>query len=260
MSTTSLYVDRGSLLHRFDARSKLAFVTAVFVAGYVFDHPAYAAVPLVFAFVVLVSVGGWRNFRRLSPIVAALFVVGLVVWPFFTEAGGATLLDFGFLSLSERETLFALGRSERIAVFIVGGLVFVTTTSNEEIVSGMRQLGVPYAFCFAVGTALRLFPTFLDAARTVKQAQEARGLDLAEGSVPDRLRSFVPLLVPVFMTAFRNVTTQSMALEARGFDTRRERTFYRASALSTHDWLLVAASVVLAAGAVALRLVGYGTL
>lgn len=260
MSATSLYVDRDSYLHRFDARSKLAFVTAVFVSGYVFDHPAYAAVPLVLAFIVLVAVGGWRNFRRLSPIVAALFIVGLIVWPFFTAAGGPTLLDLGFFSLSERETLFALGRSERIAVFIVGGLVFVTTTSNEEIVRGMRQLGIPYAFCFAVGTALRLFPTFLDAARTVKQAQESRGLDLSEGSLPERLRGSIPLLVPVFMTAFRNVTTQSMALEARGFDTRRERTFYRASALSPSDWLLTVASLVIAVGAVALRLAGYGTL
>ncbi|QHS17350.1 energy-coupling factor transporter transmembrane component T family protein [Halopenitus persicus] len=260
MSATSLYVDRGTWIHRLDARSTLAFVLAIFVSGYIFDDPRFAAVPLVVAFVSLVAVGGWPNFKRLSPIVAALFVVGLVVWPLFTGPGGPTVIDLGPLVLSERELLFALGRSERIAVFIVGGLLFVTTTSNEEIVSGMRQLGVPFAFCFAVGTALRLFPTFIDAAGTVKQAQEARGLDLSDGNLIERLRSFVPLLVPVFMTAFRNVNTQSMALEARGFDTRRDRTFYGASSMGGVDWVVTVASLAVIVGVVALRLAGYGTL
>jgi energy-coupling factor transport system permease protein len=260
VSAASLYVDRASPIHRLDPRSTLALVTAVFVAGYAFDDPRYAAVPLAAAFVALVAVGGWQNFKRLSPIVAALFLVGLVVWPAFTAPGGPTLVAVGPVVLSERELLFALARSERIAVFIVGGLLFVTTTANEEIVRGMRQVGVPYAFCFAVGTALRLFPTFLEAAGTVKQAQEARGLDLSDGGPIARLRRSIPLLIPVFMTAFRNVNTQSMALEARGFDTRRERTFYGARPLSAADWAVVVAAVGVVVGVVWLRLSGYGML
>ena len=260
MSATSLYVDRASPIHRLDPRSTLALVTALFVAGYTFDDPRYAAVPLAVAFLALVAVGGWPNFRRLSPIVAALFLVGLVVWPAFTQPGGRILLDLGPLTLSEREVMFALGRSERIAVFVVGGLLFVTTTANEELVRGMRQLGIPYAFCFAVGTALRLFPTVLEAAMTVKQAQEARGLDLSEGGVIARLRRSVPLLVPVFMTAFRNVNTQSMALEARGFDTRSERSFYGARPLAARDWVVVVVAAVVVVAVIGLRLAGFGTL
>lgn len=260
MSATSLYVDRSSIIHELDPRSTLLFITALFTAGYVFDDPRFAAVPLLLGFVLLIGVGGWRNFKALSPIVIALFVVGLVVWPVFTDPGGATLIAVGPIVLSERELLFALGRSERIAVFIIGGLLFVTTTSNEEIVRGMRQIGIPYTFCFAVGTALRLFPTFLDAAQTVKQAQEARGLDLSEGNVLERLRKAVPLLVPVFMSAFRNVNTQSMALEARGFDTRTDRSFYGATPLSGVDWVVIVLSVAVICGVVVLRVSGYGTL
>ncbi len=259
-SSPSLYVDRETILHRLNARSKLAVVGALFVAAYAFSDPRWVAVPLVVAFGALVATGGWPNFKRLSFIIVALFLVGFVVWPVFAQPGGATLLTTPLGAITERELLFALGRSERIAAFIIGGLLYVTTTSNEELVAGMRSLGFPYAFCFAVGTALRLFPTFLGSANTVRQAQAARGHDVSGGGPVQRLRSYIPLLIPVFMTAIRNVQTQAMALEARGFDTRGERTFYTKQSFHASDWAATIAAVVVIAGAISLRVAGYGVI
>lgn len=259
MSSTSLYVDADSFLHRLDPRAKLALLLAMAVPAYTFGRPAFIAIPFVAALVGLWAGGGLRNLRRVWFIIVALFVVGLLVWPGFVERGGPVVVDVGPLFLTEQQTLFALGRSLRITSFILGGLVYVSTTSNEEIVRGMRGLGLPYAFCFAVGTALRLFPTFLDAAGTVRQAQEARGLELSSKNPIERARSFIPLLIPVFMTAFRNVETQSMALEARGFDTRSERTFYRQSAFEFRDWLAVAFTVAVSVASIALSTMGIGT-
>jgi energy-coupling factor transporter transmembrane protein EcfT len=256
----SLYVDRNTVFHRLTARSKLALLVGVFTTAYVFGHPAAVFVPLAASFVALVYAGGWRNFKRLAYIVVALFLVGFVVWPAFTAPGGPTLLRTPVVTVTRREFLFALGRSERIAAFIVGGLLFVTTTSNEEIVAGLRALGLPYAFCFAVGTALRLFPTFLGATGTVQQAQAARGHEVSGGNPVSRLRSYIPLLIPVFMTAIRDVQTQAMALEARGFDTRRERTFYNRRTFAPADWAVVAASLVLVVGSVWLSVRGYGVI
>lgn len=258
-SSPSLYVDRNTFLHQLNARSKLALLTGVFVMAYAFGDPLWVFIPLAGSFVALVLVGGWPNFKRLSFIVLALFLVGFVVWPAFTHSGGAVLLETPLGSLTEREVVFALGRSERIAAFITGGLLFVTTTSNEEIVAGMRSLGLPYAFCFAVGTALRLFPTFLGSANTVRQAQAARGHEVGGGNPVETLRSYIPLLIPVFMTAIRNVQTQAMALEARGFDTRGERTFYNRQPFSAVDWVVAAFGLSLVIGSIYLRLQGYGT-
>lgn len=257
-AASTLYVDRDTPLHRLDARAKLALAAALFTGAYVFGRPEFVAVPLVLSLVALGAVGGLRNLRRVWFIVVALFVVGLVVWPGFTAPGGPVVLDLGPLAVTERELLFALGRSERITAFIVGGLLYVTVTSNEELVRGLRQLGLPFAFCFALGTALRLFPTFLGAAGTVRQAQEARGLDLSASNPVQRLRNFVPLLVPVFMTAFRNVETQSMALEARGFDTRGERTFYGATPFDAADWAATVVGLAVTVGVLALSTAGVG--
>ncbi|THE65743.1 energy-coupling factor transporter transmembrane protein EcfT [Salinadaptatus halalkaliphilus] len=259
-SSPSLYADRDTFIHRLNARSKLALITGLFVMAYSFTDPVWVFVPLAASFLALVAVGGWPNFKRLSFIVVALFLVGFAVWPAFTHSGGAVLLSTPVGTLTEREVLFALGRSERIAAFIIGGLLFVTTTSNEEIVAGMRSLGIPFAFCFAVGTALRLFPTFLGSANTVRQAQAARGHEVGGNNPVTLLRSYIPLLIPVFMTAIRNVQTQAMALEARGFDTRGDRSFYNRQPFQTVDWAVVVVGLVAAVVSVALRLQGFGTI
>jgi energy-coupling factor transport system permease protein len=258
--STSLYVDRDTLLHRLDARAVLALAGAVFVAAYVFADPLFVAAPLGAAVLALAWAGALRNLRRVWFVVVALFGFGIVVWTAFVPPAGPVVVSVPVLgAVTERQLAVALGRSLRITAFIVGGLAFVSTNANEEIVAGLRGLGLPYAFCFAVGTALRLFPTFFDAAGTVRQAQEARGLDVDASNPVARLRQYVPLLVPVFMTAFRNVETQSMALEARGFDTRRDRTFYGAASFDAADWAATGLSLVVTVGVVALSTLGYGT-
>ena len=260
MSATSLYVDADTPVHRLVGRAKLALAAGLSTAALVFGDPVWVGTVLLVAFAGLVAVGGWRNFKRVWYIVVALLVVSVVVWPAFAEARGPVVLEVGFLRLTAYEARFALGRGARIASFLVIGLGVVTTTSNEELVAALRSLGLPYAFCFAIGTALRLFPTFLGAAGTVRQAQAARGHDLAAGNPVERLRKYVPVLIPVFMTAFRQVSLQSMALEARGFDPGRERTFYNRRSLAPRDWVVVAASLAVAAGSVVLSTVGVGVL
>ena len=260
MSAASLYVDRDTPVHRLAGRAKLALAAGLSLAAYVFADPVYVGAVLGVALAGLLAVGGWRNLRRVWYIVVALGVVSVVVWPAFAPAGGPVVLEVGPLALTEFELRFALGRSARIAAFLVVGLGVVTTTSNEELIGALRSLGLPYAFCFAVGTALRLFPTFLGAAGTVRQAQAARGHDLGAGNPVERLRRYVPVLIPVFMTAFRQVSTQSMALEARGFDARRARTFYNRRSFRAGDWAAVGLALAAAVGSVVLSTLGYGVL
>ena len=248
MSTRSLYVSADTPVHRLTARSKIGLATALSIAAFVFTTPIAVGIVLAVAFGALAWAGGLRNLRRVWFIVVALFVVGFVVWPAFTPARGPTVLATPLGSLSSYELRFALGRSFRIVSFIIIGLAFVSATSNEGIVRGLRSIGLPYAFCFAVGTALRLFPTFLSAADTVRQAQEARGLDFSAGNPIERARGYVPLLVPVFVNAVRQVNDQSMALEARGFDTRGERTFHGKRPLAGRDWIALALATLIVVG------------
>lgn len=253
--SASLYVHGESLFHRLTPRAKLALAVGLFAVALVFEHPAFVAGPFLAALAVVLAVGGWRNLRRLRVIILAVFLVGLVVWPAFTPAGGPVVFTTPVFAVTEREALVALGRSTRFAAFIVVGVTFVTVTANEELVAGLRSLGVPYPICFAFGTALRLFPTLLSATGTVRQAQAARGHDLDAGGPIERLRNFVPLLVPVFVTAIRDVQTRAMALEARGFDPQADRTFYNRQSYRPSDWIATAAGLGLVVVSVVTRYV-----
>lgn len=260
MSATSLFVDKGTPFHELTGRAKLALAVGVSVAATVFTDPAAIVTILAVALLVLLYAGGYRNLKRIWFIVVALVLVGLFVWPAFTPPRGPPVIESAFFEVTMFELRLALGRSTRVATYLIVGLGFVTTTSNEELVAALRGLGVPYAFCFAFGTALRLFPTFLGAASTVREAQAARGHEVAARNPITRLRNYVPLLIPVFMTAFRNVQTQSMALEARGFDTRHERTFYNRQTFTRTDWVAVGFAVGVVITSIGLAARGFGML
>ena len=81
----------------------------------------------------------------------------------------------------------------------------------------MIRLGMPYRVGFAISTSIRLVPTITSSTMTISQAQRSRGLDLDSGNLIARFRKFLPLLVPVFISAIRTTNIFAMALESKGF-------------------------------------------
>jgi len=138
----------------------------------------------------------------------------------------------------------------RIDSFVLAGVLFLSTTRNEEIVLGLRRLGLPYPVCFAFSTALRLAPSFIGTGLAVREAQRARGLDPDAGSIVARLKANIPLLVPTFLTTIRMTNHLAMSLEARGFGLQKQRTSLLEAHASFRDalvLLLLAALLAVAA-------------
>jgi energy-coupling factor transport system permease protein len=161
----------------------------------------------------------------------------------------------------EREALlYGFSTALRIIITVIAGMIFLSTTRNEEVAIGLVRLGIPYRFAFAVSTALRLVPTIVATGLTIGQAQRSRGLDLDSGNIIQRIRKHVPLLVPVFVTTVRSTNVFSMALESKGFGAGSGRTFFLHTAMGRRDALVLVAFVALLAGCIALRVAGYGGL
>jgi len=240
-----LYVDRPSAVHRLHPIVKLLGMLSLFFATFVSDRPT-VALPVTLAVVILIGiVHAWPNIRRLRILLAMVFITTLIVWTLFFR-GGTPLLTFGPISISAAGIEFALGMALKLVTFLGIGVVFLSTTKIEEFAWALTRLGMPYKLGFTMTLAFRLVPVFLDSGITVVQAQRCRGFNFDKGNIFERVRRYVPVIVPVFIGALRRADGMAMALEARGFQAKRTRTTYERYAFQSGDVaaLLTALSVV----------------
>jgi energy-coupling factor transport system permease protein len=174
---------------------------------------------------VAISAKALPNFWRFRFILILLIVFSAVMWPFFVE-GPTPLWSWGSLRVSQESFLYGIAMGLRLATFVGTGLIFLSTTRNEELTNGLIRMGCPYPIAFALSTALRLIPTFAGAGATIIQAQVSRGLDLESGNILSRIGKFIPQAVPLFIYAIRHTNLLAMALESRGFSPESKRTMY----------------------------------
>lgn len=248
-----LYLDYNTVIHRLDARTKILLFVYVFMVLVLFENPLWM-LPIATLVVLHTALArSWRNLWRIRALLAILTVWSLILWNFF--ASGETHL---FWIFDEQSLLFGVARTMLLLLMITSGVNLISTTRNEELVLGMIRLGLPYRVGFAISTALRLVPTTAASLQTIAQAQRSRGLDLDGGNILERMRKYVPLLIPVFITTIRSTNVFGMALESKGFGAREDRTFYLQLHITTLDRILLIGGGVFVLVSIYLKLRGYG--
>ena len=247
----SLYLDRDTFVHRLDPRTKMFLLLGMFVLAFVFTDPLYLLVVLAIVLYFGHLSRSLVNLGRIWFILLAVAVVSILLWSIF-GSGQTPLLLF-----VEREAfIYGSGIALRLDAIIIAGMIFLSTTRNEEVAVGLVRLGIPYRFAFAVSSALRLVPTIVAKGMTISQAQRSRGLDLDSGNIISRMRKRLSLLVPAFVTTARSTNVFSMAMASRGFGARSKRTYLLHVAMGRRDVLVLLVFVLLLAGSIALRVMG----
>jgi energy-coupling factor transport system permease protein len=220
-----------------------------------FEDPLWIA-PL--SFLVLMhgfASGSMANLRPLRHILLVLAISSIILWNLF--ANGKTPLYW----IVERESFFySIGRTLVMLSLAVEGIIFLSTTRYEEFTLGLIRLGLPYRVGFAISTAFRMVPMIVASAYAVAQAQRSRGLDLDSGNIIRRVRKYLPLLVPVFLSMIRSTNTFVMALESRGFGARKNRTFYLEIGFKKKDILCIACLALLFTAATYFKMAGCGVI
>jgi energy-coupling factor transport system permease protein len=236
-----LYIDGNTFIHRLDPRTKLITAALLFGICLCFNHPLFLGGICAAIFLLAIRASALPNFWKLRHILLLLLLFSTLLWPFFVK--GPTLWwTWGPFQISRESFLYGLGMGLRLSAFVGIGLIFLSTTRNEELTNGLIRLGIPYPLAFAFSTALRLVPTFVGAGATIIQAQVARGLDLESGSLFKRIGQFIPQAVPLFIYAIHQTNFLAMALESRGFDPKAKRTFYHDPKMTWCDFLIIIVS------------------
>jgi len=252
-----LYSDRASFFHRRHPSAKIIGLLLCFVAALSFSHPLYL-LPLVPILVLPgLAAGVGTGLKRVGWLMATIGLMSFILWGIFYP-GPADLYSLGPLHLGRSALLYGAGMAIRLNLMLFCGLVFLASTRVEEFTTGLSTLGVPYSISFALGLSFRLVPIFTETAQTILEAQRSRGLDTEAGGPLRRLRTYLPLLVPVFASALRRINQLSIALESKGFSAGRSRTSLREYRFGPGDFIFLGVMMALAAACVTLRLLGRG--
>src|SRR6266436_7292601 len=213
---TSLYIDRGSFIHRLHPAVKLFALFIMFWSVFWVDHPL-ALLPVAIVMVLMAQASrSWSNFYAFRWFLILMIPPTMLEWMAVYRAG-APVVNLWVIHLSRQALLFGFGRGLKLALLLSSSILFLSTTTIEEFTTSLVTFRVPHRVAFAMSLAFRLVPLFMDSALTVVQAQSLRGYEFNQGNLLERMKRYVPAVIPVFMGALRRANNMAMALEARGF-------------------------------------------
>ncbi len=249
-SSFDVYVRRNTWLYCLDPRVKLAFVLVASTLTFLWPSPlmALAVSAVSLALLLLAGVPRSRIVRFLRGLVVLLLLV-LVLTTLFTGGGETVWFTIGPLSVSAEGFYRAALLASRLLALSLAFFFWLSTTDQGEMVRGFVALGLPYEWGLTIALALRYLPILAGLFEQVREAQEARGLDLAQTGLRARLRAYRPILIAVVIGALRHGERLGWALEARALGAGAQRTVFRPLRLRRDDLLaLVVLGLVFAAG------------
>ncbi|TRO51059.1 energy-coupling factor transporter transmembrane protein EcfT [Candidatus Bathyarchaeota archaeon] len=225
-----------SPIHNLDPRIKFVYVCSVFVAAILFGEliPLIALflLPIPFVFLARVQKEWLRSLRGAAFIASFIFIINLATSFFYS----GYVLTTAIVENSVAMTL-------RFVVLVESFSVFFLTTSPDHLGLALEQTRVPYEFAFAFTTAVRFVPVLAEEAQTIMDAQKARGLELEKGNILKRIRNYVPVLIPLIVSAIRRSLELAEAMESRAWGATEKRTNLYALQLHRGDFSLLAITI-----------------
>ena len=259
--TLGQYFPGDTVAHRLDPRTKILLVVFYIVALFCADSLlAYGILALVLAVCVRVSRVGLKALvRGLKPVVFIIVFTGILNL-FFTP-GDQALVEWGFLRITTVGARNALFMVLRIMLLIMGTFLMTYTTSPisltdglERLLNWMKKLHVPvHELAMIMSIALRFIPTLIEETDKIMSAQKARGADFESGSIIQKAKALIPILVPLFVSAIRRAEELATAMECRCYHGGEGRTKLHVLRYAGRDYAALAMGAVITAGIIALR-------
>ena len=253
-----------SLVHRFDPRLKLVLTVAYIVLLFAASNPLGLTLSILFLGVMYkvakipVKMIG-KSLKPILPIVLFTAVLNL----FFVSGEGDPLVHFWFLSIYAEGVRYAVLMAVRVMALIAGTSLLTYTTSPIVLTDAIEQLLKPlgrlhfpvHELAMMMSIALRFIPTLIEETDKIMNAQKARGAQLDTGKMTDRVKALVPVLIPLFISAFRRADELAMAMECRCYRGGDGRTRLKVLRCEKQDYIDLAVCIACFAVILASRLV-----
>ena len=258
------YLPGNSVIHRADPRTKLA-LTVVYMVLVLLTR-SFIGFGLVFLYLAGALIAArirpkyiWNSMKPVLLIIVFTLVLNL-----FFYQGETVLYHWRFITIYLESLIFCARMCLRI-IFLVVGVSIVTYTTTpvmltdgiEALLSPLKILHFPmHEVAMMMSIALRFIPTFAEETDRIMKAQTARGSDFDSKRIMERIRSFVPILIPLFISAWRRAEELANAMNARCYRGGEGRSRFRVLRMTKIDGIIFGVTAILAAGVILIRVWG----
>ena len=252
--TIGQYVDGDSPIHKLDARVKILLsMVYIIVLFCVRSFTAYAVFVGFTAVVIFISKIPLRYIvRGLKPIMYILIFTAIIN---LFMSGGETVLwqseNLGWLKITEEGLINAAQMALRLVLLVMGTSLLTLTTTPIMLTDGIEKILTPFKvikvpaheIAMMMTIAIRFIPTLSEETDKIIKAQKARGADFESGNIFKRVKAMVPILIPLFISAFKRADDLAIAMDSRCYNSGRKRTRMKQMKMTWRD--AVAASLML---------------
>ena len=262
--TLGQYFPGNSFIHRLDPRTKLIMLIVYIVALFVAKSWIGYGIMLAFlVFCIAISTIPLKSIvRGMKPMVVILAFTAIL--NLFMTQGETVLVSFWIITITLDGVVRAIQMMARILMLITGTFLLTYTTSPialtdglESLLSPLKKLRLPvHELAMMMCIALRFIPTLIEETDKIMSAQKARGADFETGKLMDRVKALVPILIPLFVSAFRRADELATAMECRCYHGGEGRTKMKLLRYSLLDFEAFAVGAVLLAGMITLAVFG----
>ena len=260
--TLGQYFPAKSIMHRADPRLKICLtvfsIVLIFSAGNFFSLAL--AVGYIILGMALSKIPLKLNLKSLKPI---LFIKNITAHLNIIYGTGDPILQWGFNKKTKNGLLNSLFVSVRIITLILASSVLTFTTSPTQLTDAIERLLKPLAklkvpvheFAMMMTIALRFVPLLLEETDKIMSAQKARGADMESGGIVQRIKALVPVLIPLFVSAFRRAFDLATAMESRCYNGGEGRTKMKQLHFGAVDWMVLLSAILVLGAFMALNIV-----
>ncbi len=262
--TLGQYFPGNSVIHRLDPRTKLVMLVVYIVALFLASGPASYALMLVLLLtsIRISGIPGKAFLRGMKPLVFILIFTGILNL-LFTQ-GETVLVSFWIITITLEGVVRSIYMMARILMLIAGTFLLTYTTSPialtdglESLLNPLKKIKVPvHELAMMMCIALRFIPTLIEETDKIMSAQKARGADFESGKLMDRVKALVPILVPLFISAFRRADELATAMECRCYHGGDGRTKMKLLRYKRRDFCAYGIGVLVLAAVIVLTQFG----
>ena len=250
--TIGQYYPSGSKLHALDPRVKIVCTLLYLISLFLFDNIwGYLVATVFLIFIIRISKVPFKFIvRGLRPVIMLLMIT--VLFNLFLTRTGNVLVTFWIFQITDYGLKTALLMAVRLIYLILGSSLMTFTTTPNALTDGIESLLGPFQkiklpvheIAMMMSIALRFIPILLEETDKIMKAQIARGADLESGNIIQKAKAMIPILVPLFVSAFRRANDLAMAMEARCYRGGDGRTKMKPLVYQTRDYVAYAITIL----------------